>query len=277
VLGSAAPTGTKPAAAPVGRAPELDPLGPVLPGRPDAKRPLPTAAAQAPVEGPPCPVCGTANPPGRRFCRNCGVLLDPAARPVAGSGRRWWRWRWRGDTSRWLRRLVALAVIGALVLTGFVLWPRLVNLVDYLRDRAATPVRVVPSRTVATAQVRGHPATNAVDGLSNRYWGAPHVGDAVQFTFPYPFRLLSVMVHTGESARQEDFIREARPSELDMVVTSANGATRTIRLNIVDKPGPQRTDTGISNVVRIRLVIRAAAGLSTGRHIALGEVEFFRR
>jgi hypothetical protein len=222
-------------------------------------------------------VCGTANLPGRRFCRNCGTALGPAARPAAASGRRWWRWRWRGDRSRWLRRLVALAVLAALVLAGIVLWPQLVRLVDYLRDRAATPAAVSPSRTVATAQVPGHPATNAVDGLSNRYWGAPHVGDAIQFTFPYKFRLLSVVVHTGASPRREDFIREARPLVLDMVVTSADGATRTIELRPVDKPGQQRTDTAISDVVQIRLVIREAAGLVPGRHIALGEVEFFRR
>jgi hypothetical protein len=30
-------------------------------------------------------------------------------------------------------------------------------------------------------------------------------------------------------------------------------------------------------VIRVRLVVRAAAGLGTGRVIALGEVEFFRR
>jgi hypothetical protein len=222
-------------------------------------------------------VCGTANPAGRRFCRNCGAPLDPAARPAAGSRRRWWRWRWRGDRSRWLRRLVALAAVAALVVTGIVLWPRLVNLVDYLRDRAAKPVAVAPARAVATAQVPGHPATAAVDGLSNRYWGAPRVGASVEFTFPRPFRLLSVVVHTGESPRQEEFIREARPSVLDMVVTSADGASRTIPVVLVDKPGPQRTDTGISDVVRIRLVVRAAAGLAEGRHIALGEVEFFRR
>jgi hypothetical protein len=262
--------------APGDREPDPDPLGPVHPGRPDARRPLPTTA-EAEVEGPPCPVCGTANPPGRRFCRNCGTALDPTARPAGGSRRRWWRWRWRGDRSRWLRRLVALIVIVALVVTGILLWPRLVNLVDYLRDRTGKPVAVFPAHTVATAQVPGHPATAAVDGLTNRYWGASRVGDSIEFTFPRPFRLLWVIVHTGESTHPEDFIREARPSELDMVVTSADGVTRTIPVHLDNKPGQQRIETGISDVVRIRLVIRAAAGLAAGRHIALGEVEFFRR
>ncbi|MEU4745329.1 zinc-ribbon domain-containing protein, partial [Actinosynnema sp. NPDC023658] len=240
-----------------------------------AKRPLPTAGAGVEVDGPPCPVCGTTNPPGRRFCRRCATPLQGGTAITVADRRR--RPRRRGDTSRWLRRLTALLVVAALVVAGILFYPTGVELFEVLRDRLATPAPIAPVRAAATAEVPDHPAAAAVDGLSNRYWGAPGVGDAVEFTFDQPFRLLSVVVHTGASAQPEQFREEARPTAVDLVVTSSGGVTRTIAVALNDQPGPQRTDTGISDVVAVRLVVKAAAGLGAGRHVALGEVEFFRR
>ncbi|WP_194283103.1 zinc ribbon domain-containing protein [Saccharothrix syringae] len=250
-------------------------LGPVPPGRPEARRPLPTTAADLSVVGPPCPNCGTTNPPGRRFCRRCATPLAPTTPGPATA--RPHRFRRRGDTSRWLRRLAALLVVVALVVAGILFHPKALELFEDLRDRLATPAPVAPATTAATAEAPDHPAAAAADGLSNRYWGAPAVGDAVEFTFATPVRLLSVIVHAGASAQPEEFAAEARPTALDMVVTSADGTTRTIPITLADQPGPQRTDTGVSDVVRVRLVVKAAAGLGPGRYIALGEVEFFRR
>lgn len=250
-------------------------LGPVLPGRPEARRPLPTLAGGVTVEGPACPVCGTTNPPERRFCRRCATPLHPVEKAAVVAKRR--RWRWRGDRSRWLRRLAALLVVVALVIAGFLFWPQATALWEDLRDRLATPAPVTPASTTASASVPDHPPAAAVDGLSNRYWGAPAVGDSIDFTFAEPFRLLTVVIHAGASAEEEGFVAEARPTALDMVVTTAGGTTETVPITLADQPGEQRTDTGISDVVRIRLVVRGAAGLVPGKHIALGEVEFFRR
>ncbi|MBB5958258.1 putative nucleic acid-binding Zn ribbon protein [Saccharothrix tamanrassetensis] len=250
-------------------------LGPVPPGRPDAKRPLPTTTADVAVDGPPCPNCGTANPPGRRFCRRCATPLHPGETAASAARRR--KWRWRGDRSRWLRRLVALLVVAALVVAAWLFHPKAFELWEDLRDRLATPAPATPTGVTANAAVPGHPAGAAADGLSNRYWGAPAVGDEVEFTFAAPFRLLSVVVHAGASAEEEGFAAQARPSALTAVVTTASGGTRTLPVTLADQPGPQRTDTGIGDVVRVRLVVRAATGLTEGRHIALGEVEFFRR
>ena len=254
-------------------------LGPVPPGRPQARRPLPTAAAEAAVNGPPCPACGTANPPGRLFCRRCATPLYPAEHVAAAARRHRWRWRWRGDRSRWLRRLAALLVVVVLVVAAYLLYPRALPLWEDLRDRMATPAPVAPASASASASVPDHPAAAAVDGLSNRYWGAPAVGDSVEFTFAAPFRLLSAVVHVGASAQQEQFAAQARPSTLDMVVTTAEGTTRTVPVALADQPGPQRTDTGISDVVRIRLVVRAAASLTpgTGVYVMVGRSTFTQR
>ncbi|MBY8853782.1 zinc ribbon domain-containing protein, partial [Saccharothrix sp. MB29] len=62
-------------------------LEPVPPGRPVLRRPLPTASARDAVVGPPCPACGTANPPDRRFCRRCAAPLRTTAREAAGPRR----------------------------------------------------------------------------------------------------------------------------------------------------------------------------------------------
>lgn len=250
-------------------------LEPVPPGQPEAKRPLPTSVTEAAVDGPPCPVCGTTNPPERRFCRHCAAPLHPAEHVPAATKRR--RWRWRGDRSRWLRRLTALLVVVALVVAAILFFPQATALWEDLRDRMATPTPVAPASTSASAAVPDHPAGAAVDGLTNRYWGAPSVGDSIEFTFAEPFRLLSVVVHAGATAEEEGFGAQARPSTMDIEVVSEDGATHTVPVTLADRPGPQRTDTGISEVTRIRLVIRGAAGLVPGMHIALGEVEFFRR
>jgi hypothetical protein len=254
----------------------------VQPAKPVAQRPQPVApVAETAENGPPCKVCGTANPLGRKFCRRCAAPLTEVAPPPPVP---WWRRlklprlrRGTGGGSPWPRRIVVLLVVAALVAGGFLLFPFAGNLVEDIRDKLSSPAPIGPVRTVANAEVAGHPVTAATDGVTNRYWGAPAVGDWAEFSFDHPFRLLGVVIHTGASTRREDFDQQARPTSLDLVVTASDGTTTTLPVNLTDQPGPQRTDTGISDVVTIRVVIRSAAGLAPGRHIALGEIEFFQR
>ncbi|MCP2099865.1 zinc-ribbon domain [Actinosynnema pretiosum] len=250
-------------------------LGPVLPGLPEARRPEVTTPIQDNVVGPRCPNCGTANPPDRRFCRRCATPLHPEQRAGQAGGKQ--RRRWRGDRSRLLRRLAAIAAIAALLIAGYLFYPRAVDLWQDTLDKLATPAPVGPAGTAASAQLPDHPSNLAVDGASNRYWGAPAVGDSIEFTFAEPFRLLALIVHTGAAEDQQQFAAQGRASSLDVVTTAEDGSTRTERVELADKPGPQQWNTGISDVVRIRLVITGAAGQPPGGHIALGEVEFFRR
>jgi len=176
-----------------------------------------------------------------------------------------------------LRRLVALAAVVVLVVAAVLFLPQATALWEDLRDRLATPAPLAVAEVSASASVPGHPASAAVDALSNRYWGTTGQGESIDFGFAAPFRLLSVVVHTGASTEEDVFAAQARPSALDMVVGTEDGATHTVPITLADEPGPQTTDTGISDVVRIRLVVRSVAGAAPGRHVALGEVEFFRR
>jgi hypothetical protein len=116
-----------------------------------------------------------------------------------------------------------------------------------------------------------------VDGVSNQYWGAPAVGAWAEFTFPQPFRLIAVVITPGASTDPTAFNQQARPTAVDLAVTSSSGATTTLSITLADKPGPQTTNTGISDVTTIRLVIRTATAQSPGQSIALGEIEFFKR
>ncbi len=71
--------------------------------RPPAMRPASTPPEVA--GGPTCSQCGTANPPGRRFCRRCGTQFPVEATPELGPGApaprpSWWqrlRARLRGE------------------------------------------------------------------------------------------------------------------------------------------------------------------------------------
>ncbi|MGK5630592.1 NADase-type glycan-binding domain-containing protein [Streptomyces sp. URMC 123] len=253
----------------------------VRPAKPVAPRPV-VRPLTAPVEadGPPCPVCGTPNQPGRRFCRRCAAPLR-APEPVAALP--WWRTVWpfrrrvRGGSGRALRRLLVFLVVAGLVLAGFLLLPAGRAVYEDVRDKLGKATEIGPVAVTASAQAPGHPATAATDGLTNRYWGAPALGDSVTFTFGAPFRLVDVVVHIGPSAAAQEFRREPRPVRADLVVTAADGTERTKALTFNDKPGPQTVRTAFSDVVAVRLVVREAAGMAPGHPIALAEVEFFKR
>ena len=254
----------------------VDQPRPVQPAVPIAPRPArETAVAEPKVDGPPCPNCGTTNPPGRRYCRKCAWPLTEPTQAATPSRRR--RFRRRGGNGRLARTLVLLGIVVALVIAGFILRPYGEQLVQDVLDKTSQPAPVHPVAETASAETPGHPATAAVDGVTNQYWGSPGAGAWIDFTFDHPFRLLSLVITTGASTRQNEFAAQGRPTQFDLVVTTADGTSTTVPAALADQPGPQTVQTGISDVARIRMVVRAVAGLQPGRVAALGEVEFFRR
>ncbi|MFI5749225.1 NADase-type glycan-binding domain-containing protein [Streptomyces sp. NPDC051644] len=257
------------------------PVVAVRPAKPIARRPVvrPVAADEKP-DGPPCPACGTPNLPGRRFCRRCAAPLHTREQPAPLP---WWRTVWplrrrvRSGSGRALRRtLLVLAVVG-LLFAGFLFLPAGRYLFEDVRDKLGGTTEISPAEVTASAQAPGHPAAAAVDGLTNKYWGAPTLGSSLTCVFDKPFRLVGVVVHTGVSKEPQEFRQGARPTRADLIVTTADGEVREKAVTLTDKPGPQTVRTGISDVVSVQLVLRAASGQGEGRPIAVGEVEFFRR
>ncbi|RAJ54792.1 putative nucleic acid-binding Zn ribbon protein [Streptomyces sp. PsTaAH-130] len=253
----------------------------MLPGKAVAQRPVVRPVArQEEVVGPPCPACGTPNPPGRKFCRRCATPLNPQA---AAAPLPWWRTIWpfrrrvRAGSGRWVRVLVILLVVIALCVGGFLLLPAGRALFEDTRDKLGGTKPVTPTGVTASGAVPGHPASNTKDGLSNRYWGAPGPGASVTYTFGKPFRMVDVIITNGASDEPEQYATEARALEMDMEVTSSDGTVHHKSISLDDKAGHQPVQTAISDVVRVRLVLHSVTGLTAGRQVALAEVEFFQR
>ncbi|PVD00915.1 zinc ribbon domain-containing protein [Streptomyces sp. CS014] len=268
-----------------GQPPEADPadepIGAVRPGKPVARRPVvrPVAADEAP-DGPPCPACGTPNLPGRKFCRRCAAPLRVREQPAALP---WWRTMWpfrrrvRGGSGRALRRTLLVLAVAGLVLAGFLFFPLGRYVFEDVRDKLGGTAEISPTGVTASAAAPGHPASAAIDGLTNKYWGAPALGASLTCSFGTPFRLVGIVVHTGVSKEPQEFRRGARPTRADLLVTTEDGKVHRKTVTFTDKPGKQTVRMGISDVRSVELVLREAAGQGEGRPVAVGEVEFFRR
>ncbi|MFI7290192.1 NADase-type glycan-binding domain-containing protein [Streptomyces anulatus] len=251
------------------------------PGKPVARRPVvrPVESDETP-DGPPCPACGTPNLPGRQFCRRCAAPLRAREQPVALP---WWRTVWpfrrrvRGGSGRALRRTLLVLVVVGLLLAGFLFFPLGRYVFEDVRDKLGGTTEISPTGVTASASAPGHPASAAIDGLTNKYWGAPALGASLTSSFGTPFRLVGVVVHTGVSKEPQEFRRGARPTRADLLVTTKDDKVHKKTVTLNDKPGKQTVRTGISDVVSVQLVLREATGQGEGRPIAVGEVEFFKR
>jgi hypothetical protein len=248
----------------------------VQPAKPVAPRPESTSPVEENVpDGPPCPSCSTTNPPGRRFCRRCARPLAEVAEPAARQRRR--RGLWNRDRHKLWRRLVVLGALILLVVGALLLYPLGKAAVQDVLDKTSNTAPVRPANITASEAAPGHPATNLADVRTDVYWGAPGPGAWADFQFDRPFRLVGMLVHIGPSTKPDAFATQARPTRLDIIVTSAHGRTRTVHADLADQPAQEQINIGASDVTRVRIVIRSATGLTEGKHIATSLVEFFKR
>ncbi len=251
------------------------------PGVPIAARPTvrPVAVDEEP-DGEPCPSCGTPNRPGRTFCRNCASPLKPRAQAAPLP---WWRTRWpfnrrvRAGSGRLLRASLIALVTAGLLVAGYLLIPAGRYVFEDVRDKRGGTAQISPEHVSASAAAPGHPAMEAIDTVTNTYWGAEKVGDSLTAEFDEPFRLVGVTVYTGVSKKPEVFKTGGRPVKADLIIKSKDGTVHEEAMPLGDRPGKQTLRTGISDVVSIEFVVREAAGQEGGGPIALGEIEYFKR
>ncbi|MBD5785795.1 zinc ribbon domain-containing protein [Cellulosimicrobium terreum] len=284
---AAAPAPAGAPAPPAPRAPAA-----VLPGAP---RERPAPRAPEPDEPPPeagdliCGTCGAGNVPSRHFCRRCGTSLTDAR--VQGR-RSWWQRLLHPDRtpaaagSRPRRRrrrfptktVVALVVVGGLAFAGFQLRDQIGSGATTVQDRLQGGEVYNPVAVRASSEAADRPATQLTDGTNNLAWSPAKPGDgvgqAMVFTFDEPFRLVNILVTGGASTVQEEYLQDASPRALDVVVTRADGSTAEYRVTLDDVPGPQPLDVAEDDVTEVRLTIASTFRATPETSVAVAEVEF---
>ncbi|MFB8032752.1 discoidin domain-containing protein [Streptomyces sp. NPDC056004] len=269
-----------------------------MPG-PEALPDVPPETASTPPGPSPvvpvrCPNCRTENAPDRTLCIRCALLLDPGPPPDVRPP--WWRRIFRrrprqaptaGTRPRrrlWRRPGLALPIVLIVLACG--VWfalPHLSAWFGFAKDETGTPEAVPPTRFRASSTAPGHPAGAAFDGFNNRYW-APSAagpdtgaGQYVECDFEQPVRVLKLVVFSGTSAKMDEFLTQARPAKVTVVLTSADGTSVSRKLRIKDQPGQQTFDLHGSEIVRARLTTDTTYGAGPGRRLAVAEIEFFGR
>ncbi|MFD0257067.1 zinc ribbon domain-containing protein [Kitasatospora indigofera] len=275
-------------------APAADPaVAPVLPGRPEEARPRVRGAAEEPeFDGATCPWCATSNPPERHFCRRCGAQF--ATRDEAGATPLpWWRRLfggdggeapWAGQRPRLRRgfgrtvRLALLAGLVVLVLVAGLIWAG--PAVDAVNDHFAKRVPIDPVAVTASRSYEGHGPELTVDKVSNSWWGTGIEGDSagewLEAGFGRPVRLLDLVITPGASADVAQQLAQARPRQLELLITDVDGRTVTRQVELTGD-GAQRVKLRAGRVTKVRLVLRSAFGVAAGKQVAVAEVEFFGR
>jgi hypothetical protein len=193
--------------------------------------------------------------------------------------------RLHSDTQRRVsraRRLVTLVVVVALGAAGYWLArPYVGGIVDMVKDRTAEQVPVSPTDVSASSSVRGHGAAKTRDGYTNTSWQPAAEGQAsgeyLEYQFDEPFRLVTLLMFPGADDEQAQFLAEARPADIRVTVTTAEGDTVEKTWKVSDQPGQQEFGVGVSDAVAVRLAIAAAFGADPGKRVAIAEVEFYTR
>ncbi|MEW2125909.1 hypothetical protein AB0891_19500 [Streptomyces sp. NPDC007259] len=236
-----------------------------------------------------CPGCGAQNAPDRTLCVRCALLLDPGPPPVVRPP--WWRRLFRrgpakgheaGSRPRRRRRGPRLGIPIALLLVLAGVWfalPHLSGLLGLAKEETGAPESMPPSACHGSSAAPGHAASAAFDGFNNRYWAPKETGDGagefLECVFDAPVGMRKMVVFAGTSARNDEFLTQARPSRIIAELTAKDGTKRTRTIRLADRAGQQTFDVRGSQTVRVRLTVDSAYGTGKGRRVAIAEVEFF--
>ena len=262
------------------------------PGAPVPRRPVPQ---DAPDEPPPrpgdliCGACGVGNAPHRNFCRRCGASLADA--PVQPQ-RSWWRRVLRpdprpgpsaGTRPRYRRRrrfptglVVTLVILGLLAGGAYYFRDTLAGAYDAVVDRVAGDNPVVPDSGGASSSRQDRSHELAFDGVSDRSWAPQGSGEGeyVEFFFDDPFRLVAVIISGGNGLTEEERRLEARPKQVRLTYTTADGDSTTEVVDLIDTGDAQRVPVGASDVAQVRLTIVDVYEGGPEAPVALAEVDF---
>ncbi|MFB7334021.1 hypothetical protein ACFC00_20605 [Streptomyces adustus] len=263
---------------------------PASPGAEDGTATAPPPPAQDLI----CPACTQANPRTRTLCLRCGAVLDAAV--VQEERLSWWKRLLRRLRRRppsplaagqrppvraWRRPSLAIPITLVVLLGGgYLARPHLSNLIDSLRNKTAEPTPVNPKFAQASSHLKNHGPNLAFDGANNTYWAPASAGagtgEQLEARFEQPVTLEQLIIHTGVSVNKDEFLKQARPSVLDVELGEEGGKVEKKQLKLEDKAGPQTLDLEGKNVSTVRFIVRSSYGAEAkNRHTAILEVEFF--
>ncbi|GGN27924.1 zinc ribbon domain-containing protein [Streptomyces fuscichromogenes] len=259
-----------------------------------------------------CGACGEGNPSTRSFCSRCGASLVEAAKvrepwwrrfvprrgprvvqltPDAGGGQA------DGNSAahlakpgldlkfvlRQIYRKGRIGIAVALLCAGtlYGTYPPFQHAVDGRVRRLKTeatgtishelsPIHAVS--VTANVSAHGHPALNAADEVTNRYWLAPwstSAEPALTFRFEHHVTVQKIILRSGAS---DAYVQDGRPSELRL--TYSNGKSFTI----VPKDTSQDQTFSVSHanlVTSMRMEVGAVYPGSHGSTVAIAEIELF--
>jgi hypothetical protein len=250
-----------------------------------------------------CGECGEGNSVTRKFCSRCGTSLAEAV--VVKTP--WWRKllpkrgakvRKSGDrpkrggragksrlqlivgsTFKFLRRAVAIAlVLGGIAYGMFAPFRGWVNEKGaeakgtfermFFPQYAPVSAAEAPAASVALPD---HPANNAVDSLSNTYWGSTVGGPEVNMVvkFDRGVDLAKIIVHNGDGA---DFKATHRAQKLHLVYSTG----KTTDVSLQDRPDPQTIDLeGGEGIDSVEIHVVSTFKSVTGTTLAISEIEFY--
>jgi len=241
-----------------------------------------------------CTVCGTDNEADRRFCRSCGNDLLVAV-PVKVS---WWRrLLGRGAPAyeagarpgqqrrkrehrnrRVVRSSIAVVLITAIALLAGPFRGNVTDAYHKIKGKVTTkyqPVKAVNARSSSAA--KGHPPTNAIDGVKDSAWAEGVRGDGVNESITLRFggkvNVDRIGITPGASDNQKKFLAQPRPKQIR--IEFSNGRQQVVTLT--DSASFQQFDVRGQGVDFVRLVMIAMYPGQSGHDASIAEVEFFSK